>query len=124
MSTSTPPRNAAAIVEARKRGDLRYGDCIVASFVGSTSLAEPHVFVDPGKRYDWRFAEDLHVTIVVKPGIDAAQTIADICRATVAYPSLVDFERQVAASLVPKPGGGWKPWARPKGGESWRALFG
>ena len=117
------PRNAAAIVEARSCGKLEDGDCIIVSFIGDTGLSEPHVYADSGKRYDWRFAEGLHVSMVVRPGVDAAKTMEDLFRSTMPYPTVTDFDRKIVASVVDKPGGGVKLWPRRSGSGPWRALF-
>jgi len=119
------PRNAASIVELRLAGKIAAGDCIVVSFVGSTPIDAPHVFCDPGKRYDWRFARDLHATIVTQRGIDISHVNGDLAEMTMAYPSMVDFERQVVASIVPRSGvPGFKLWPRRRGSDAWQALFG
>jgi hypothetical protein len=76
-----PPRNARSILEARRRGALKPGDHVAISFVGSTDLDMPHVFVDSGMRYDLGFLEGLHVSVVAAPGIDAQLGAARCARA-------------------------------------------
>ena len=118
------PRNAEAIIKARLDGGLADGDSFVVSFVGSTPLVEPHVFVDNGERYDWRFAAGLHATIVVVEGVNAARVMRDLLQMTVLYPTIVDFERQYVASLIGCSGVVFQAWPHLRGCESWNALFG
>lgn len=117
MARRPPPRNAKAIA------NIEEGDTFVVSLVGETPIAGPHVYVDPGKRYDWRFAAGLQAVIVTRPGIKAAQLMADLYQASQPYPTLVDFDRKVVASIVEKCSGGLQLWPRRRGSESWRALF-
>lgn len=118
MARRPLPRNAEAVL----RGENDPKDPLVVSFVGDTCLAGIHVFVDSGRRYDWRFAFDLQALIVVRPGVDARLTMGDIFQATQPYPSLVDFDRKFVASIVEN-GAGLKLWPRRQGSEPWRALF-
>lgn len=118
-----PPRNAKALGEARARGELGAG-LFVASFVGPTRLAAPHVFVDPGKRYDWRDASGMHAIVAVRPGINARQILQDLAAITLPYLTLVDFDRQTVGSVVDKPGGGFKLWPRRRGSPAWLEVFG
>lgn len=120
----TQPRNASAIIKARRAGLLEFGDSIVVSFVGTTVLSDPHVFVDSGKSYDWRFAAGLHASMVVCPGVDAGSVMKDLFLVTIPYPSLIDFERKYVASVVDCPGGELKFWPRRTGSGPWQALFG
>lgn len=123
--TLRQPRNAAAIAELRAAGKLAAGDCIVVSFIGSTPLDAPHVFCDPRVRYDWRFAKGLHATIVSRPGIDISQVNGDLSALTLPYPSLVDFDQQLVASIVPRSDArGFKFWPRRRGSDAWQAIFG
>lgn len=108
----------------RKAGTIKPGETVIASFIGSTNFAEPHVFCGSGVRYDWRFLRGLQVAIVVKPGIDAQHAMRSVFELTEPYPTLVDVERQVVGSLVDRIGGGLKLWPRRRGSEAWRALFG
>ena len=118
------PRNAKAIIKARAKGRLQDGDCFIVSFVGTTCLEEPHVYVDSDRRYDWDFVSGLHASIVVRPGVKAGQVMEDLYRLTVLYPNLIDFEQQIVGSLVEKAdGSGLKLWPRRQASESWRALF-
>jgi hypothetical protein len=118
------PRNVKAISAARARGRLGALGVFVVSFVGETAIDAPHVYVDAGKRYDWRFASDLQACIVVAIGVDAKQTVADLFEATEAYPTLIDFDRRTVASVVEDgTSGGLKLWPRARGSEAWRALF-
>lgn len=118
MGKLYPPRNARALERVPE------GECFVASFVDRTPLAEPHVFIDGGKRYDWRLAVNRRVVIAVRPGIDARSAIADLFELTELYPMLIDFESKVFAAIVEKPGGGFKLWPYRKGSEPWQAVFG
>lgn len=123
-----PPRNSRSILEARRRGALKPGDHVAISFVGSTDLDMPHVFVDSGMRYDLGFLEGLHVSVVAAPGIDAQPVLRDALALTwshpdLAYPHFVDFERQVAGVIYGAPGDP-KLWQLKRESEPWVALFG
>ncbi len=117
MARRAKPRNVEAVAE------LEEGGAFVVSFVGPTSIAAPHVFVDGGRRYDWRFAALLQACIVVTRGVRAQQLLADVFEATLSYPTLIDFDRKIAASIVAREGGTLKFWPRRRGSEPWRALF-
>jgi hypothetical protein len=118
MSRRPKPRNLKSLDRTEE------GGLFVVSFIGETPLAEPHVFVDGGTRYDWRFAAGLQAVIVVREGIRAAQTMADLFDASLPYPTLVDFDRKDVASIVSRDGGRLQFWPRRRGSEQWRALFG
>lgn len=117
------PRNIKALSEARARGSTAEETSIVVSFVGPTLIAAPHVFVDPGKRYDFRLALGLPAVVVVRPGIDARLVLNDLFVLTRPYPTLVDFDRKVVGSIVEKAGGGFKLWPRRRGSAAWCELF-
>ena len=117
------PRNLASLSEARARGQLDDGAIVVVSFVGPTQLDGPHVFVDGGKRYDWGFAEGRHAIIVTRPGIDTTHSMRGLFKASLPYPTFVDFDRQIAASIVDTPDGKLKLWPRRRGSPAWRELF-
>jgi hypothetical protein len=112
------PRNIASLQGIRK------GSPIVVSFVGSTGYDNPHVFADSGKQYDWTFTKDLHCTIVVKPGVDAAHAMRSICAQAdwfEGYPILVDAERQQLAYIVtPNP---LHLWPVKAGTHTWHRHF-
>lgn len=123
MARCPAPRNVKAIHDAIDAGDLQEGDQVVVSFVGSTGLRLPHLFVDSGKRYDLRCLANLRAHVVVRQGVDATRVIEDVSLMTLPYPNLIDFDRQVVASIVEGPAG-LKLWPRQRGSESWAALFG
>lgn len=124
MESLPAPRNAAALRKAREAGDAKIGDQVVLSFVDRTELGFPHLFVDPGRRYDLRCVTGLFATVATRPGIDARKLIEDLCVLTQPYVTLMDVERQVVASVVDGAGGAFKLWPRRRGGEAWRAYFG
>lgn len=118
------PRNAAEVIAQLALCDGRFLEQpLIVSYIGATSFDGLHVYVDSGQRYDWRFAADLQLCIVVRPGVDSRRTMADIFRATRPYPTLVDFDRKLVGSLVDGADGGLKLWPRRRGGEPWRAIF-
>lgn len=121
--TLPTPRNAVAILAMRKAGTLKRGDTVVASFVGSTTFSEPHVFCDSGKRYDWSLLSGLQLAIVVKPGVDAEHAMRAALELTEPYPTLVDVERQIVGSIVHRVGGGMQLWQRRRGSEVWAGIF-
>lgn len=117
------PRNAAAIKAARSSGQIEEGGHIVASFVDRTPLRHPHVFVDSGREYDWRFASLLRAWVAVKPGVDAGKVLRDLYDMTGGYLGLIDVERQLVADVVPSARGlKLHPYLR--GSEPWEAVFG
>lgn len=119
MSRLHQPRNAKNVGATYAEGER-----LVVSFVGDTGLPGPHVFCDSGRRYDFRFAANRRAEIVVKPGIDAGRVMEDLYIVTEPYPTLIDLEAQILASIVPKARGGLQLWPRARGSEPWRALFG
>ncbi len=113
-----PPRNAAAV------GRLEPGSMFVASLVDRTGLPDPHVFLDAGRRYDWSWARDLFCLLVVQPGVKLERhLLRDLFTHTALYPTLVDFDRQVLASVVDTTGGRLKLWPRRRGSEPWKLVF-
>lgn len=123
MARCPAPRNLQAILDAKRTGELEEGGHVVVSFVGSTGLRLPHLFVDSGKRYDLRCLANLRAHVVVRAGVDATRVIEDVSIMTIPYPNLIDFDRQVVASIV-EGAHGLKLWPRRRGSESWAALFG
>lgn len=121
MSRRRLPRNVAAISRARARREL---DELVVSFVGPTCIGAPHVFVDSATRYDFRFALDLPTTIVLRPGIDARVTVADLFNVSRLYPTVVDFDKQLVGSVVEADASGFRIWPRRVGSQPWTELFG
>jgi hypothetical protein len=118
------PRNTRAIEQLRADGQLPPWSPIVVTFIGTTDLIAPHLYVDPGKRYDWTVARELYCTIVVRPGIDASNAIKalyDMARPGF-KPALVDFESKVVGWATPA-GLEVNPWQR-EGGSEWKNLFG
>lgn len=114
------PRNSEPILQARMRGE-RPADPVVVSFVGAIDWTNPQVFAEPGIEYDWRFLVDLPVYIVVKPGIECREAIRGIFRHCALYPTLVDIERQIAASVVDdKP---LRLWPIYREGSRWKEIF-
>lgn len=124
MSRWPLPRNAQSVSEARARAGGNPAEPLVVSFVGETCLAGAHVFVDSGKNYDWRFAAGLPVCIVVCPGIDARKAMAHLFLVARSYPTLIDFDLKVAASII-EPGDDKFPrmWIHRRDSDPWRALF-
>jgi len=118
MSNLPLPRNINSLQGLAK------GTSIIVSFVGSTGYANPHVFADSGKKYDWEFTKDLHCTLVVKPGVDAEHAMRAICGLAdwmAGYPILVDVESQQLAYIVtPKP---LHLWPVKSGTNTWRQHF-
>ncbi len=124
MDTLPLPRNAAAIKSLRERGRLDFGGEVAVSLVGDTRLKMPHIYVDPGKKYDFRCVTGLFVYVVVKPGVDAVTAIDQLWPITQKYITLVDVQRQIVGSIVDNPDGSRKLWPRRKGSEPWLAIFG
>ena len=118
------PRNAQALVDRRRAGKLEDGAQFVVSFVDVTPLQLPHVFVTPGKQYDWRFAANMHATIAAKRGTDFREVLHGLVAMAQPYPNLIDFESKTLASIVEKAGGGFKLWPRARGSAPWHAVFG
>lgn len=118
------PRNARPIAQAREAGKRPAG-MVVVSLIGDTPWEETTVYVDPGKRYDWRFLTGLPAAIAVRPGIDAMQTIRDVFEASLpfggGYPWLVDVERQQLSSVVEI--APLKLWPTKRGGIHWQGWF-
>ena len=117
------PRNAQSIIEARELGEIVDRDSFVVSLVGSTSIQAPHVFVDPGRRYDWRFARGLHANIVTRPGIDARAVMEDLrdLAGPGMAPYLIDFDSRLVATVVCN-----RPltvWPERPGSPVWVTLF-
>lgn len=114
------PRNAQGILDLRLRGK-RPADPLVVSFIGATDWPEPHVFCDPGVRYDWRFLLGLLVFVAVRPGLSVRDSLVDIFEVAKLYPMLVDFENeQIAAVIDNKP---LRLWKMPPRGRYTRDLF-
>ena len=114
------PRNASSIVLGRDRG-VRPADPVVISFVGDTGWENPHVYADSGEVYDWSFLTNLHVFIVVKPGIDCHQTIRDVFAVAALYPTLVDIESETAASVIADHP--LRLWPMSRGFKHWTEIF-
>lgn len=115
------PRNAAGILIARQQRGLRPEGVIVVSFVGQTDFDCTHVLAYQGEEYDWRFLYDLPVMVVTKPGIDCLPAVRAIFDEAQLYPTLVDIERQRAASVI-----GNKPlrlWPFTRRSAAWKELF-
>jgi hypothetical protein len=100
------------------------GSTLVVSFIGSTDFRNPTVFADSGAQYDWGFTRDLHVSILVKPGVDCTHALREIYQASSllhGYPQLVDVEQQHLACIV-----GADPlklWPVRRGSEPWQQHF-
>ncbi len=124
MDTLPLPRNASSIKAAREAGRLDFGGSVAVSLIGDTPLRMPHIYIDPGKRYDFRCMTGLFAFIVTKPGLDSKTAIDQLWPITQKYITLVDVERQVVASVVDTTNGGRKLWPRRKGSEPWLAIFG
>lgn len=124
MSAGQLPRNAWPIARARAEG-MRPAGMVVVSLVGDVPWPETTVYAEPGKRYDWRFLAGLPVAIVVRPGIEALRTIAEIFDLTVplrgGYPWLVDIERRQLSSVVES--SPLKLWPTKRGGDYWQGWF-
>lgn len=94
------PRNASAIAAARQ-GGLRPAKPIVVSYVGDTPWDNPTVYADSGQRYDWSWAKDLEVQIVVKPGVDATDAVDSLFDPfATSYLGLIDIERKHVSFVV------------------------
>lgn len=104
---------------------MRPAGMVVVSLVGDVPWPEATVYADPGKRYDWAFLTGLPAAIVVRPGIDAEQTIRDVFDVTLpmrgGYPWLIDIEReQMAAVIENNP---IRLWHVRSEGEIWKGWF-
>lgn len=112
------PRNLDSLAR------LEPGAAFVISLLGPTTLREPHVYIDHGKRYDWGFARDLFVLLVVDRSKKLEPNLTrDLFRYTAPYPTLIDPARKVVASIVEGPGETLRLWPRRAGGDPWKALF-
>ena len=104
-------------------GEMAPRASFVVSFVDRTPFDEPHVYVDPCRRYNWSFYKGLHANIVTRPGIDARFVIEDLfgLAALGMAPYLIDFDNKVIATVVST-----KPLAlmtEPAGSYLWRQVF-
>jgi hypothetical protein len=117
------PRNAQAIIDGRASGKIQPRASLVVSFDGWTEFAAPHVFVDGGRRYDWRFSEGLHCCIVAKAGTDARAVLEDLkdLAPLGQAPYLIDFSGQFMATVVCTRPLTLMP--EPKGSFLWRQCF-
>ena len=125
---SYPPRNIAAAREHIERSDKPMGPAIVISLVGQTSLRFPHVFVDPGRSYDFSDLALAQCVIATKPGVDSGRTIAEVFEAAErgffcsGFPLVADVEERAVAhvwSIRPLQFRAHKPDSR-----TWAACFG
>jgi len=118
-----PPRNAPAIERYRREGWLADGEGVIVSLVGDTPIDGPHVFADPGRRYDWACMRGLHAIVVTAQGLDAGRCMADLYDIAPfgAPPTLVDFAAQLLATVVSANPLVLLPERR--GSSSWSALF-
>lgn len=113
-STLPLPRNAKVL------DGLEKGSSVVVSFVGDTDYKHPHVYADPGRDYNWRFAEHVRTVIVVRPGLDVLRALVAIFEAEARsgwYPTLVDIEAKTVGSIVD--GQPIKLWPKREGCETW-----
>lgn len=124
MERLPTPRNAASIKAMRESGRLDFGGHVAVSLVGDTPLRMPTLYVDPGKRYDFRCCTGLFAFVVTRPGIDSTTAIDQLWPITQRYITLIDLDRQIVASVVDTTTGGRKLWPRRKGSEPWLAIFG
>lgn len=115
------PRNArsGAVDQAREK-DIS----LVISLVGSTGFANPHVFIDPGQRYDWSFlgTGHLHCLVATRRGIDSMEAVRaawSVCQPIKAYPTLIDIEQQEVSFITD----GYELWQVRKGTGLWRQYF-
>ena len=117
------PPGGLAILDARL-GGFRPSSAVV-SFVGSTRFDAPHVFPEPGKRYDWRFLARMPVYIVADSTCDMGDTLPAIFRVSdptrVAYPTFIDpVALSIAYVIDADP---IRFWTQPKGGAIWQEAF-
>lgn len=120
MSHRKPPRNVQSVSRARARGIERG---LVVSFVGETCIEGPHVYVDSGGVYDWRFALDLPVAVVVTRGVDARPVFRDLFLVAMLYPTIVDFDREHVGSVVEASSNSFQVRLLRQGSEPWLRLF-
>lgn len=94
------PRNIGAARNARERSSAPFGPAIVISLVGDTQLRWPHVYVDPGRSYDYAGVRHSQCVIATKPGVSSGRTIAEVYAQLerdylcTGFPLLVDVERE------------------------------
>lgn len=97
---SYPPRNIAAARRVVERANPEIGAPVVISLVGETGMRWPHVFVDPGRSYDYGELRYAICVIATRPGINTALTIAEVYAEaergflSSGFPLLVDVENQ------------------------------
>lgn len=117
------PRNSQALLDYRRQGLIREYDGVVVSFVGKTAIESPHVFVDSGRRYDWRPVAGLNVCIALAAGVDARHAMVDLYRqaANGWQPSIVDFDGKHVAWVVSDKPLTLLPHGR--GSATWAGLF-
>jgi hypothetical protein len=122
-----PPRNIAAARRRIEQCDLPLGPAVVVSLVGETHMRWPHVFVDPGRSYDFSDLRHAQCVIATKPGVDTGRTIAEVYSAmqegyfSSGFPALVDVERQAVMhvySISPL-----QVREHPPGSRTWAACF-
>lgn len=115
------PRGAQLVIDARMQGG-QPRDPVIVSFVGSVPwTGNVVIHADPKGVYDWRFLRDLLVQIVVKPGVEARDNLFAIFEQARLYPTLIDLEKQQAASvLCAKP---LRLLPFPKHHPGWQELF-
>lgn len=124
MSQRYEPRNVAAVKQALSDGRLSREDgTLCASFVDRTPLRVPHVFVSPGRSYDWRFAVGMRFWIATRPGVDISGVLRDLFEVSLGYVGLVDVERLVVADVAAG-ARGLKLYPYRRGSQQWEAVFG
>ena len=123
MANLPRPFGAQQVLSMKAQG-LRVPDPVIVSWLGeATDFDCLHVFPNEGVRYDWSFLEDCAVHLVVAPGIDAEEQIADVmkhCRHN-PYPGVTDTGLQRLAYVIdPKT---MRLWHSRRGCAEWLEWF-
>lgn len=101
---------------------------IVVSLIGETGMRFTHVYVDPGRSYDYSGVQYAQCVIATKPGVDSGRAIAEVfdrmqrdyfCSGLL---MLADVEREEVVKIDSiKP---LRARSIPRGSKVWAACFG
>lgn len=122
------PRNISAARRARERSSQPLGPAIVISLVGETQLRFPHIYVDPGRRYDYSAVRHAQCLIATRPGVNASQALAEVFAEAErgffcsGFPYLVDVEGESLAHVWSISPVQYRP--HHPGSRTWAACFG